>query len=318
MKKGEKKQLLFSEAQAKRWLSWIAKNMLQDNYSIFLIEQMQVSWLPSRFMRILHWTLSILLSGLIFCFVYGILFEILDFSIQKIVLGFREGALVGIILGLGIGVIYSIDRKRLVIETTRVTWSWNHFQNKYKTGFKNGLIPGLLAGVLFGIIDFFLENSSIEGLYHLLAILVMGLSLSLTGGLIGMFTSGFRKKISEKTTYPNEGIKTTFQNSIIYGLLIMLISLIIISFSFSLTEGIRICLVIGPFAILWLGGMNVIRHYVLRGMVYLSDFSPRNYIDFLDYSVYQLGFLQRVGGGYIFIHRMLMEHFAEMEKEVSL
>jgi hypothetical protein len=26
-------------------------------------------------------------------------------------------------------------------------------------------------------------------------------------------------------------------------------------------------------------------------------------------------FLQKVGGGYIFIHRMLMEHFAQMELE---
>jgi hypothetical protein len=30
---------------------------------------------------------------------------------------------------------------------------------------------------------------------------------------------------------------------------------------------------------------------------------------FLDYAVH-LGFLQRAGGGYIFIHRLLLEHFA--------
>ncbi len=37
-------------------------------------------------------------------------------------------------------------------------------------------------------------------------------------------------------------------------------------------------------------------------------------IPFLDYCT-DLIFLRRVGGGYIFIHRLLMEHFAAMDKE---
>ncbi|MEB3295717.1 MAG: hypothetical protein VKJ24_21415 [Synechococcales bacterium] len=37
-----------------------------------------------------------------------------------------------------------------------------------------------------------------------------------------------------------------------------------------------------------------------------------NYARFLDHAVDRL-FLQKVGGGYIFVHRMLLEHFAAME-----
>jgi hypothetical protein len=39
---------------------------------------------------------------------------------------------------------------------------------------------------------------------------------------------------------------------------------------------------------------------------------PWDYARFLDYAT-KLGFLEKVGNGYIFIHRLLLEHFAQME-----
>lgn len=41
---------------------------------------------------------------------------------------------------------------------------------------------------------------------------------------------------------------------------------------------------------------------------------PWKLVTFLDYCV-DLIFLRRVGGGYIFVHRLLMEHFAAMYTE---
>jgi hypothetical protein len=40
--------------------------------------------------------------------------------------------------------------------------------------------------------------------------------------------------------------------------------------------------------------------------------SPRNYAYFLDYAVERV-FLQKVGGGYTYNNRLLMEHFAKYE-----
>lgn len=39
---------------------------------------------------------------------------------------------------------------------------------------------------------------------------------------------------------------------------------------------------------------------------------PLNLVSLLDYASERI-FLQRVGGGYIFVHRMLLEHFARMK-----
>ena len=65
------------------------------------------------------------------------------------------------------------------------------------------------------------------------------------------------------------------------------------------------------------GGLACLRHFSLRWMLYRIGYTPWNYARFLNYATERL-FLQKVGGGYIFIHRMLLEHFAQMKLEQKL
>jgi hypothetical protein len=58
------------------------------------------------------------------------------------------------------------------------------------------------------------------------------------------------------------------------------------------------------------GGFAYIQHYVLRFVLHRAGYIPWNYERFLDYAAERI-FLQKVRGGYIFIHRLLMEHFAQ-------
>ena len=58
-------------------------------------------------------------------------------------------------------------------------------------------------------------------------------------------------------------------------------------------------------------GFVLIQHFMLRVILSWRGFAPWNYASFLDYATERI-FLRKVGGGYIFIHRMLMEHFARM------
>ena len=52
----------------------------------------------------------------------------------------------------------------------------------------------------------------------------------------------------------------------------------------------------------------------LRTFLWKYDYTPLNYVRFLDHCV-DLAFLRRVGGGYIYVHPMLMEHFASLSGE---
>ncbi len=59
-------------------------------------------------------------------------------------------------------------------------------------------------------------------------------------------------------------------------------------------------------------------HLALRLTISFAGFAPWNYANFLDYCTERL-FLQRVGGGYRFIHRFLQEHLAtQYEQSLKL
>ena len=62
------------------------------------------------------------------------------------------------------------------------------------------------------------------------------------------------------------------------------------------------------------GGATVLQHYMLRWLLYRNGFIPLHLVAFLNYCVDRI-FLRKVGGGYIFAHRLLMEHFASLNSE---
>ena len=70
-------------------------------------------------------------------------------------------------------------------------------------------------------------------------------------------------------------------------------------------------LVFGLFIALLFGGFTCIQHFALRLVLYRSGCIPWNYARFLDYCT-ERSLLQRVGGRYRFIHKLLQEHFAAM------
>ncbi|MEA1869960.1 MAG: hypothetical protein U9N09_07450 [Euryarchaeota archaeon] len=67
---------------------------------------------------------------------------------------------------------------------------------------------------------------------------------------------------------------------------------------------------------LFFGGLACIQHLVLRIMLWRNGFAPLNYARFLDCAAGRI-FLRKVGGGYIFVHRLLLEYFASLEPEES-
>jgi len=83
-----------------------------------------------------------------------------------------------------------------------------------------------------------------------------------------------------------------------------------------LLVGLLVGLDLGLLAGLSRGGLAVIQHLSLRILLWRRGHIPLAYAHFLDYAIERI-FLRKVGGGYIFIHRMLMEHFAEMEFEAE-
>jgi serine/threonine protein kinase/DNA polymerase III delta prime subunit len=60
------------------------------------------------------------------------------------------------------------------------------------------------------------------------------------------------------------------------------------------------------------GGVAYVQHFVLRLLLWCERSVPLNYPRFLDYAAERI-LLRKVGGGYIFVHRLLLEYFADVE-----
>jgi hypothetical protein len=62
---------------------------------------------------------------------------------------------------------------------------------------------------------------------------------------------------------------------------------------------------------LYCGGAAYVQHFVLRLLLWWGRLIPFNYAHFLDYAAERI-LLRKVGGGYIFVHRLLLEYFADL------
>jgi len=166
----------------------------------------------------------------------------------------------------------------------------------------------------------------------ILFVVVVTALLSFCFGTIGALLGGLITSTGvELKVLSNRGIKSSLKKSIYAGviagtiLVILDVVMKIIGVGFSRvtgsTFGIQQIVVSellwssavwlftnGLLAALWYGGLDIIKHYSLRLILVLKGNGPRKFDSFLDYAV-RLGFMRRVGGGYIFIHSLLREHF---------
>lgn len=225
------------------------------------------------------------------------------YKIQKILYRIVSGLIGGLIVGLSVSLIFGV-----------IT---------YPTG---GLAFGLMIGPGAGLFisrlgdikTFETLKWSFQELKKMFSSKQFWLSLLFLPGaayfLLPIFVLifGLKGPALQKRNYPNQGILRTARNAIILGSINGLIFFLVFGFFGGLMGGLIFFLAFGLFGGLVGGGTACIRHLTLRIFCYLSGYIPWNYAHFLNHAT-ELIFMQKVGGGYIFIHRMLMEHFAQMK-----
>ena len=77
-----------------------------------------------------------------------------------------------------------------------------------------------------------------------------------------------------------------------------------------LVVGIAVGMFVFTAMFLIYGGFTVLMHYVLRVWLAIRTPLPIDLVALLDRAV-ELGLMRRVGGGYVFLHRTLLDHFAD-------
>jgi len=84
-----------------------------------------------------------------------------------------------------------------------------------------------------------------------------------------------------------------------------------------LSNGVIVGVSAGLLTGLQRGGLACLRHYVLRLLLWRTGSVPWLYAQFLDYAAEHI-LLRKVGGGYIFLHRLLLDYFAARETTLVL
>jgi len=288
----------YTAQQVADWLAWLAWRMAEHNQTVFYLEKMQPDWLPDDSLQQANAIVAVLSIMLISGLSIGLFGGLIGGPSPVI------GVILGLVGGLFGGMFAGIKALGGEIKTVEtISWSWSDIK-KNLFGWLVFLMVGGLYGSIFGVaLSGFKVGGDIEtktfpnqGLRASLQIafsvmLVVGFYSCLLGGLAGFlaFIEGFTNVLIGSST--------------IGGL--------VISVVYRLGIGLGAGVGIGLYAGLFYGGAAYIQHFILRLFLYQSNSIPLNYVTFLDHCV-DLIFLRRVGGGYIFIHRLLMEHFAEM------
>jgi hypothetical protein len=193
--------------------------------------------------------------------------------------GLGGGLVTGLLAGLVFGLLAGLTTYSAAIRTVEILrWSWSGIWSQWPVGLGIGLVGGLGFGLLFGLVT-------------------------------GLVTGLSPREIQTKTV-PNEGIHRSARHALRLGLLFGLL----FGLGIGLVGGLGFGLGFGLLFGLLIGGQPCLQHFGLRLFLVRRGWAPWPYVKFLNYAAERI-FLRKVGGGYMFMHRLLQDHFAARHTE---
>lgn len=166
---------------------------------------------------------------------------------------------------------------------------------------------------------------------------IFGITLVVIGTILGIFFGAHIPKVLDRKTLPNQGMRLSLRNSIrsfliAFAAVTTTVTLCILMQNLDakkLLEGREAlsyldamktsvgCGAVAAFcAAMWFGGFDVLKHSLLRLVLATLGYLPLKLPLLLDHAA-NLDFMNRVGGSYIFSHRLLLDHFAAMEDDTT-
>lgn len=278
------KETKYSHQQMKKWLSWLGRQLVADEQIMLFIERIQPRSLTKEYLEE-YSNINLVLDFVI----YGI------FACSFFSLAFNPVA--GLFLGLIIALLMSYatnqenDELKLLSAFSELWWDFD-MEKIYQlitppdTAEPTQYRPRAQENTSTAFIRF-VSGGLLYGIY-------------IAGGIWLSAIRGQKQVNSLKGLVWLWSLPKLTRRMWFFSLFsLVLFCMFFLGLSFGLI----------------LGCIDVLRHYSLRYLLYRQGFIPfLDLIPWLDHCVDRL-FLRRVGGGYIFIHRMLMEHFAAMTDE---
>jgi hypothetical protein len=307
-------QPTYTEPEVRHYLAWLARFLQQQDGDIFRIERLQPASLPhAGQMRMVIWGTALGLALLFFLAGMG-LFGL----VCTAMFGLERGLLLGVVGGAIVALVGGvIGFSRSIEPLEGLHWSWLQVQTRLPATLMHGALGGLGSGTLFVLVG---RDTTLGLAFGVATGLVGSLGGALLNGLDGLAVND-----TSTTLVPNQGIRHSIRIALRQGMLFGLVigSIIGVSVAFiiglvlgqvsaviaGLLGGLAAGVFVGLVGGLRAGGRSAIQHGLLRLLLTCNRMTPWNYTQFLDYCV-RAGLLQRVGGGYTFVHSLIREYVA--------
>ena len=302
------KNMSYSPSDTISWLSWLAKQQTRAMKPTFFLEDMQPSWLPDDAGR--SFIRQMRLS------VFGILAGAAVPGALLLLLYNRWGAAGALLLvGLFAAAVPAITGRFLVrgrlpfkrIETVEsLGWSWPWAA----LGFGTGAAVGLGLGALVAWLDRWTSTP-------------WPALLSVAGGVLTMVENALLRSDLRLRTTPGQGVEQSRRNGLMVAGLVIATTLILGAVAVAVAAAVTSRQAFIPAAawLLWLalflgagcglsfGFLAWLQHWRLRSILHDRGDFPDDATTFLNLAA-ERNLLRKVGGGYTFVHALLLDYFS--------
>jgi len=326
---------VLSNKNALKWLSWVAGWMKASQNRIFDIGEVQPDVLSRKLFQVYKWT-SRFLAWIIVWLTSSVFY--LMFMVGFILKTQKQIPLSGLCIALlpltfpltiPIGALF--ERSSNIVPVKKLRFSgkalWDSLKKLTSIEEKHPIIVlSIVMGVitllglrLFGgpVWTVIAAITWIPKLGWLIVGFVVIVPFYIVFGLMYTYRDALAMEydIVEVRSGPLNKLTASFKSYVKYVFMLgFLLPLMLVVFFQSTLEFALILTIFAAFSSLGFGILAVARHLVLRILLKCTNTCPMRMVRFLD-SMTNLGILRRVGGGYIFIHSLLLEHFAERKAE---
>ncbi|MGA8657757.1 MAG: hypothetical protein WB586_16550, partial [Chthoniobacterales bacterium] len=272
-----------------------------------------------------------LVMGTIFALLTGPFFEPVEQFILSVtpgpeaLHGWQLGVATGVRNGLICGLLFGLKTAwRTADHDIRLLGTLRFSFAAARKGGKRGGITGAIVGVILVVIiviqqwpqqisksSTFMAGAILLPVFCVLVAILVALLFAFVAGMFSLFSPSDLPARAR----PGQGVVLSAQNALLAGVAVAAlwgIPTAVINALEGDVDYLRgaamAASVLGLAAAVWYGGLDVIEHIMLRFLLRRHGYVPKNYVRFLDYAT-RLIFLQKVGSGYIFVHRQLLDYF---------
>jgi hypothetical protein len=325
------KETRYSEAQIRKYLSWIGSRMVAAGQTRFQIEDVRSRWTGRRSLLGLSLFLVVLivtlLSGMMGWFNNG-LFEYTVNSNTSILEAFSLANsfhlhLYFVLFIAPIGAVLALLRAPFASTAEILQLQWPGLNKVLLAILKWGGLGGALGSVL-GTVGCAAVESGFYRTSALAAVKLFGPACATAFGIAGAATSMITARPTGVRYSPTLALTNSMRSALLCSLGALALSLPFIliwrktgyegndmfpPWVLSIVMGCCYIGWVGLFIALERGGYFLLDHFVTRWLLTRKKLIPKNLVGMLDTAAERV-FLRKVGGGYIFVHRTMLEYFA--------